>query len=198
VGQRHDDVCEELAHLCSMALTAARISSKPEIFYGRGLNAVQRNANEVLGDEARGDVGAHGFWKRGRTAIFDVQVCNTDTKSYWNRESKKVLEGAARRKKEKYEEACLERRRDFTPMIYSIDGMADKHARAAEKLITSLLAAKWARQYSQMACFVQTRMCLAIVQSNTLLLRGDRAMNWRRRAPDNSMGARAAMTFRIQ
>ncbi len=27
VGQRHDDVCEELAHLCSMALTAARISS---------------------------------------------------------------------------------------------------------------------------------------------------------------------------
>ena len=100
VGQRHDDVCEELAHLCSMALTAARISSESEIFYGRGLNAAQSNANEVLGDEARGDAGAHGFWKQGRTAIFDVQVCNTDTKSYGNRESKKVLEGAARRKKE--------------------------------------------------------------------------------------------------
>ncbi len=63
VGQRHDDVCEELAHLCLMALTAARISSEPEIFYERGLNVVQRNANEVLGDEVRGDVGAHGFWK---------------------------------------------------------------------------------------------------------------------------------------
>ncbi len=60
--------------------------------------------------------------------MFDVQVCNTDTKSYGNCESKKVLEGAARRKKEKYEEACLERRQDFTPMIYSIDGMANKHA----------------------------------------------------------------------
>ena len=35
VGQRHDDVCEELAHLCLMALTTARISSEPEIFYGR-------------------------------------------------------------------------------------------------------------------------------------------------------------------
>jgi hypothetical protein len=110
VGQRHDDVCKELAHLCSMAFTAASISSEPEIFYGRGLNAVQRNANEVLGDDARGDVGAHGFWKRGRTAIFDVQVCDTDAKSYGNRGSKKVLEGAASRKKEKYEEACLERR----------------------------------------------------------------------------------------
>ncbi len=107
VGQRHDDVCEELAHLCLMALTAARISSEPEIFYGRGLNAAQKNANEVLGDEAHGDVGAHGFWKQGRTAIFDVQVCDTDAKSYGNRKSKKVLVGAAHRKKEKYEEACL-------------------------------------------------------------------------------------------
>jgi hypothetical protein len=198
VGQQHDDTCEELAHLCSMALTATRISSEPEIFYGRGLNAAQRNANEVLGDEARGDVGAHSFWKRGRTAIFDVQVCHTDAKSYGNCESKKVLEGVARRKKEKYEEACLKRHQDFTPMIYSIDGMADKHAQAPEKRIAGLLAAKWARQYSQMACFVRTRMCLAIVRSNTLLLPGGRTMNWRRRAPDDGVGARAAMTFRIQ
>ena len=48
-------------------------------------------------------------------------------------------------------------------MIYSVNGMADKHAQAAEKRIASLLAAKWAQQYSQMACFVWTQMCLAIV-----------------------------------
>ncbi len=80
VGQRHDDVCKELAHLCSMALSPSRISSEPEIFYGRELNAAQRNANEVLGNGAQGDVGAHGFWKQGRTMIFDVQVCDTDAK----------------------------------------------------------------------------------------------------------------------
>ncbi len=103
----------------------------------------QRNADEVLGNEARGDVGAHGFWKQGRTTIFDVQVCDTDARSYGNRKSKKVLESAARRKKDKYEGACLERRRDFTPMIYSVDGMADKHAQAAERRIAGMLAAKW-------------------------------------------------------
>jgi hypothetical protein len=108
VGQRHDDVCEELAHLCSMALTPSQISSEPEIFYGRDLTAAQRPANEVLGNEARGDVGAHGFWKRGRTTIFDVQVCDINAKSYGNCDSKKVLEGAACRKKDKYEEGCLE------------------------------------------------------------------------------------------
>jgi hypothetical protein len=83
-------------------------------------------------------------------------------------------------------------------MIYSVDGMADKHAQAAEKQIAGLLAAKWTRQYSQMACFIGTRMCLAIVRSNTLLLRGDLAMNWHRHAPDDGVGARAAMTFQIQ
>ena len=91
VGQRHDNVCEEWAHLCSMALMPARISSGPEIFHGRGLNAAQRSESEVLGDEARGYVGAHGFWKQGRTTIFDVQVCDTDAKSYGNRETKKCL-----------------------------------------------------------------------------------------------------------
>jgi hypothetical protein len=61
VGQWHDDICKELAHLCLMALMPSRITSEPEIFYGRELNAAQRNANKVLGDGARGDFGAHGF-----------------------------------------------------------------------------------------------------------------------------------------
>jgi hypothetical protein len=52
VGQQHDDVCEEFAHLCSMALMPSRISSEPEIFYGRDLTVAQRPANEVLGNEA--------------------------------------------------------------------------------------------------------------------------------------------------
>jgi len=125
-------------------------------------------------------------------------ICDTDAKSYGNRTSKKVLESAALRKKSTYEEACLERRQDFTPMIYSADSMADKHARAAEKQIAGIFAAKWTWQYSQMASFVRTRMCLAIVRSNTLLLRGDPVMNLCRKAPDDSVAARAAMTIQVQ
>ncbi len=96
------------------------------------MTAAQRPEGEVLGDEAHGDVGAHSFWKRGRTTIFDIQVCDTDAKSYGNCDSKKVLEGVACKKKDKYEEACLERHQDF-----------NKHARATEKWIAGVLAAKW-------------------------------------------------------
>jgi hypothetical protein len=139
-----------------------------------------------------------GGCEGGRTTIFDVQVCDTDAKNYGNCDSKKVLEGAARRKKDKYEEACLEGHRDFTPMIYLVDGMADKHVQAAEKRIAGILAAKWTQQYSKMASFVRTWMCLAIVRSNTLLLRGDRAMSWRRRAPEDNVAKMAAMTINEQ
>jgi hypothetical protein len=83
-------------------------------------------------------------------------------------------------------------------MIYLVDGMADKHARATEKQIAGILVAKWTRQYSQMASFVRTRMCLVKVQSNTLLLQGDRAMSWRRRAPEDGVATRAAMTINEQ
>ena len=44
-----------------------------------------------------------GMWNPfyGRTTIFDVQICDMDAKSYGNHTSKKVLESAALRKKEK-------------------------------------------------------------------------------------------------
>ena len=148
VGQRHDDVCKELAHLCSMALTPSRISSEPEIFHGRELNAAQRTEGEVLGNEARGDVGAHGFWKRGRTTIFDIQTCDTDAKSNGNCTLKKVLESAACRKKDKYEEACLERRLDFTPcFIPSMVWLTSMPT----PLKSKLLASSWLNEHGNTA-----------------------------------------------
>eukprot|EP00804_Cyclotella_cryptica_P013322 CCRYP_019815-RA/>CCRYP_019815-RA protein AED:0.48 eAED:0.48 QI:0/0/0/0.66/1/1/3/0/88 len=42
--------------------------------------------------------------------------------------------------RDKYEEACLERRKDFTPLCYSVDGMPCEAARSAERRLASLLA----------------------------------------------------------
>ena len=84
-------------------------------------------------------------------------------------------------KKSKYNEPCLERRRSFMPLVYLVDGLACKEARAFEKRVASLLASKWERTYSKMAGFVKSRMTLAIIRSNTMLLRG--ACSSRRFAP---------------
>ncbi|KAL7474348.1 hypothetical protein ACHAW6_000324, partial [Cyclotella cf. meneghiniana] len=97
----------------------------------------------------------------------------------------KILERHAKEKKDKYETACLNHRRDFTPLVYSVDGMALKDARTAERQIGWLLAKKWSRTYSDMANFNRTRMSLTIVRSNTLLLRGDCTIPMRRRSPSD-------------
>ena len=59
-------------------------------------------------------------------------------------------------------------------LIYLVDGMTGKGVRAYEKRITNLLAGKWSREYSSVAGWVKARMALAVVRSNTLLLRGSR------------------------
>ncbi|KAL7474337.1 hypothetical protein ACHAW6_000312, partial [Cyclotella cf. meneghiniana] len=45
VGIHHDDVHDEWAHLCSIALTNSRVVIEPTIFYGNGSRARGNNAN---------------------------------------------------------------------------------------------------------------------------------------------------------
>ena len=134
---------DEWAHLCSIARTDSRVVIEPTIFYGNGSRAGVNNANpttprqpnptNTLRDEARGDVLAHCFWNCGHGTVFDVRICDTDSRSYGNTSSIKILERHAKEKKDKYKTACLDRRRDFTPLVYSVDGMASKDARTADR-----------------------------------------------------------------
>ena len=109
------------------------------------------------------------------TTIFDLVITNTDAPSHRHQPSKKVLERAEKRKKDKYLEACWERMQHFIPMAYSVDPMAGKESRAAEKRLAFILASKWDRPYSKMACFVKTRMSISIVRSISMLMRGSRS-----------------------
>ena len=138
----------------------------------------------------------HSFWKCTRGTIFDVRICDTDARSYANTSSDKVLERASKEKVRKYEQACLAQRRDFTPLVYSVDGLASKDAHNAERHLASVLATKWGRSYSKMANFVRTRMSLAVVRSNTLLLHGDQNHSLRRHAPLDSIAVTSTAPLR--
>ena len=62
-------------------------------------------------------------------------------------------------------------RQDFTPFVYTVDGMTGRDVRAADKRLTKLLTEKWRREYSEMVEFIQEQMSLAVARVNTLLLR---------------------------
>ena len=120
VGICHDDVHDEWAHLCSIALTDSRIVTKPAIFYGNEMRAGATNAANTatnamaaahrattLGDEARGNVLAHSFWSHGRGTVFDIRICDMDSRFYGATSSAKILKRQAKDKKDKYKAACL-------------------------------------------------------------------------------------------
>ena len=76
-----------------------------------------------------------------------MRITDTDAKSYRKKEPMKVLEQHEKEKKDKYLQNCLEMWKDFTPMVYSVDGIAGREARNAEKRLATQLAGKWNREY---------------------------------------------------
>ena len=126
-------------------------------------------------DDTRADVGVHGFYKRGRPCLFDMRITDTDAHSQRHKQPDAVLLAHEKEKKRKYSGVCKELRKDFVPMVYSVDGMAGSDARAAEKQCAAYLAVKWRRQYSEMVHFVRVRMALALARSVSLCIRGSRS-----------------------
>ena len=142
----------------------------------RTVNGAARLAGQsgqvVVPAELRAEVSAHGFWKRGTIAMFDIRIVNLNAGSYLRMTPEKALAKADKEKKDLYLQACLERRRNFTPMVYSADGIPRAEALAAQKRLAALLSYKLKREYTEMCGFVRAQISLAIVRSNSLLLRG--------------------------
>ena len=151
---------------------------------------IGRPGKVVVPADSRADVSAHGFWKRGTTAMFDIRIFNFNAGSYLRMMPEKALEKANKEKKYLYLQACLERRRTSTPMVYSPDGIPGAEALAAQKRLVELLRYKLKREYSEMCGFVRARMSLAIVRSNSLILHGPHDKGARiRQRPDMTDGA---------
>jgi hypothetical protein len=171
---RHNDVAGEWHHLCAQALTPSAVSDEPLIHSGRDSTESEGTAGVVVLPETRGDVAVHGFWRRGATAIFDIRVTDTDAHTYRALTPRKVLAKHEKEKKDKYVEHCLARRRHFTPLVFSVDGLRGIEAEAASKRLASRLAAKWRRTYSEVCGFVRSRLALTLVRTTSLCLRGAR------------------------
>jgi hypothetical protein len=187
---RHNDVAWEWHRLCAQALTPAAVSDEPLIHTGRDMQtSANGQSTEALPDN-RGDVAAHGFWRRGATTIFDVRITDTDAPTYRSRDPAKVLAAHEKEKKDKYLADCLARRRHFTPLVFSVDGLRGVEATAAGNRLAVMLSAKWNRPYSDVCGYVRSRLAIALARTTSLCLRGARDPTARAGAPswDNCAG----------
>ena len=106
--------------------------------------------------------------------LASIRITDTDQPTNRKIDPAKVLLRHEKEKKNKYGDLCIARRRTFTPLVFSIDGLLGKEATAASKRLASCLAAKWKRSYSEICGFVRSRLSIALVCSSSRCLRGDR------------------------
>ncbi|KAI2494156.1 hypothetical protein MHU86_20388 [Fragilaria crotonensis] len=177
---RHNDLVATWGQLCGQAHTPSTVSDEPLIQTSQDVQVAGANRTAPT-PELRGDIAVHGFWTRGTTAIFDVRVTDTDAPSNRNTAPAKVLQRHEAEKKAKYGALCIARRRTFTPLVFSVDGMQGVEATAASRRLASSLASKWKRSYSEVCGFVRSRLAIALVRSASRCLRADR--NPMRRTP---------------
>jgi hypothetical protein len=103
-----------------------------------------------------------------------MRITDTDARSYRKKEFGKVLSQHKKEKKDKYLQTCLEMRKDFTPTIYLVDGIAGRKARNAKRRLATHLASKRNCRYPQMLYYVRVQMAIAVVCTNSLLICGSR------------------------
>ena len=189
---RHNDIKAVWSSMCADALTPSCVSDEPLIYTSRGTTSDgSPSRTEPLPDD-RGDVAVHGFWTRGRATIFDVRVTDPEAPYNQKKNPAKILLDHEKEKKTKYLEACLERQRDFTPLVFSVDGLRSKETDAACKHLAALLAKKWERSYSEVCSYVRCRLALSLCRATSMCLRGARDKSLRP-APSRLFGDGAAL-----
>ena len=174
---RHEDLCFEWRELCSLALTPTSVCDEPIIPRIRSLESEEPQIPQVTGQETgelRGDVAAYSFWTRGTTTIFDVRVTDMDCNSNIAKTPSRIFDSHEKVKKKKYSKACEEAQLHFTPLTFSVDGLEGPECKAALKHLSSKLAAKWNRHYSQIVSFVRSRLSFTLVRAASRCLRGTR------------------------
>ena len=170
---RHNDLVSTWGQLCGQALSPSTVTDEPLIQPSQDMPVIG-TTRTVPSPELRGDLAVHGFWTKGQTAIFDVRITDTDQPTNRNTDPSKVLHRHEKEKKAKYGDLCIARRRTFTPLVFSVDGLLGKEAKAASKRLASSLVGKWKRSYSEICGFVRSRISFALVRSSSRCLRGDR------------------------
>ena len=106
--------------------------------------------------------------------MFGIIIINLDAGSYLRMTREKALAKAEKDKKDLYLQVFLERRRSFTPMVYSENRIPGSEALSEQKSLATLIRFMMNQEYSELCGFRTARMLLEIVRSNSLLLCGPR------------------------
>ena len=136
-----------------------------------------RYRTAVIGDDARLDIRAAGFWgDRFQHAYFDVRVFNSLAPSNMS----STLTAAYRRHEQEKRRAYEERVRElehgcFTPLVFSTSGTMGKAATVVYKRLAHLLATHRNTSYPSVMGWLRCTSSFSPLKSSISCIRGSRS-----------------------
>ena len=167
ITQRHNEVRDAIGDLASLVWSS--VKREP---------IVKNSHDDDSGEVLIADLCIRGVWLPQAEALFDIRIIDTDAQSYLGQSPTQVLSVAENEKKRKYLDAAIARRAHFTPLCFSVDGVAGSEAASFLKRLTYCLSARWERSYADIMYWIRARLSFAILRATVLCVRGSRT-RWR-------------------
>ena len=169
ISMRHNNIRDFQANLLTKVCKDVEV--EPPL---QPVTEERLTASTLIGDEARPDVRARGFWRNGQNAYFDIRVTNADAESQRSVDIKKVLSKHEKEKKRHYNNRIMNiEQGTFTPLIYTIHGGMGPECAAFHKNIAEKIAYK---TDAKVQTFIRCKLSFIIIRSALLCLRGSRSI----------------------
>ena len=172
ISSRHDNIRDTLTVLLSKVCN--NFQAEPHLTPLDNEVFTLRTAN--TSEEARLDIKANSFWRRGQTAFFDVRITHVNSASNINKETATIFKQHEMEKKRQYLQRVLDvEHGSFTPLIMGTNGGMGKECDRFIKNLSDKLATKNNDGYSSVVSWVRTRLSFEILKSVILCVRGSKS-----------------------
>ena len=123
LNRRHDNIRDLFTNLLNEV--CSNVQAEPHLTNLSG--EVLHYATAIRGDDARLDIKARDFWRRGQDAFFDVRVTHVNAESQRHMETSTIFHRHEQEKKRQYNQRCMDiEKGTFTPLVLGTNGGVGK------------------------------------------------------------------------
>ena len=173
VNSRHDKIRDLEARLLKSVLHDVEV----EPLLQQVVDKTGYCASAILGDDARLDVRARGFWREGQNAFLDVRITNANANSQRNSTVKSVLRKHENEKKRGYNRRIIQvEHGTLTPLIFTTSGAMGNECQKFHKELAAKISLKNGDRYDDVMRYLRVKISFLIQRAMLLCLRGSRSL----------------------
>ena len=171
IHARHDNIRDMEFQL--LQVVCNDVEKEPHL--QKVVNKQGYEKSAITDDDARLDVRARGFWRRGQNSFFDVRVTHPNNTSQRNTKLETILKKHEDEKKRHYNRRVREvEQGSFTPLVFTTTGVMSHECTKYHKALAEKLSEKQGERYDVIMRYLRVKLSFLAQKATLLCLRGSR------------------------